>query len=76
MNCFFEQLDIRKPDYYLEAVKGTVSETIGDIIAKTDKILSEIEPDAFLIYGDTNSCLSVISAKKKKNSYFSYGSRK
>jgi|TARA_B100001079_G_scaffold270489_1_gene284985 UDP-N-acetylglucosamine 2-epimerase (non-hydrolysing) len=63
---FFEQLDIRKPDYYLEAVKGTVSETIGDIIAKTDKILSEIEPDAFLIYGDTNSCLSVISAKKRK----------
>jgi len=63
---FFEQLDIRKPDYFLEAVKGAVSETIGDIIAKADNILSKIKPDALLIYGDTNSCLSVISAKKRK----------
>jgi UDP-N-acetylglucosamine 2-epimerase (non-hydrolysing) len=63
---FFEQLKVRTPDYFLEAVKGTVSETIGDIIAKADKILSEIKPDALLIYGDTNSCLSVIPAKKRK----------
>ena len=63
---FFDQLDIRKPDIFLEAVKGTPSETIGDIIAKVDKVYDEIQPDALLIYGDTNSCLSVIPAKKRK----------
>ena len=63
---FFEQLDIRKPDIFLDATKGTPSESIGDIIAKSDKVLSELKPDAMLIYGDTNSCLSVISAKKRK----------
>lgn len=63
---FFEQLDVRKPNYFLDAVKGTVSETIGDIIAKADKIISKINPDAILVYGDTNSCLSVIPAKKRK----------
>jgi len=63
---FFEQLDIRKPDIFMEAVKGTPSETIGDIVAKADKIFAEIQPDALLIYGDTNSCLSVIPAKKRK----------
>ena len=63
---FFEQLDIRKPDIFLEAVKGTPSETIGDIIAKVDKVYDETQPDALLIYGDTNSCLSVIPAKKRK----------
>ena len=63
---FFEQLNVRTPDYFLEAVKGSPSETIGDIIAKSDKILSKIKPDAILVYGDTNSCLSVIPAKKRK----------
>jgi len=63
---FFEDLDIRKPDIFLEAVKGTPSETIGDIIAKADRVFQEIKPDALLIYGDTNSCLSVIPAKKRK----------
>ena len=63
---FFEQLNIRKPDIFLEAVKGTASETIGNIIAKADKVFAEIQPDALLIYGDTNSCLSVIPAKKRK----------
>ena len=63
---FFEQLAIRKPDIFMEAVKGTPSETIGDIIAKADKVFAEIQPDALLIYGDTNSCLSVIPAKKRK----------
>ena len=63
---FFEQLDIRKPDVFLEAIKGTPSETIGDIIAKADKVFDEIKPDALLIYGDTNSCLSVIPAKKRR----------
>ena len=63
---FFEQLNVRNPDYFLEAVKGSPSETIGDIIAKSDKILSKIKPDAILVYGDTNSCLSVIPAKRRK----------
>jgi len=63
---FFEQLGVRKPDFFLEAVKGTVSETIGDIIAKADKVIVNEKPDAILVYGDTNSCLSVIPAKKRK----------
>lgn len=63
---FFEQLEVRKPDYFLEAVKGTPSEAIGDIIAKVDRLIPEVKPDAILIYGDTNSCLSVIPAKKRK----------
>jgi UDP-N-acetylglucosamine 2-epimerase (non-hydrolysing) len=63
---FFEQLGVRTPDYFLEAVKGTPSETIGDIIAKADKIFVKEKPDALLVYGDTNSCLSVIPAKRRK----------
>jgi len=63
---FFEQLGVRKPDFFLEAMKGSVSETIGDIIAKVDKVLVDEQPDAILVYGDTNSCLSVIPAKKRK----------
>jgi len=63
---FFEQLGVRKPDIFLEAVKGSASETIGDIISKADKCLGEIQPDALLVYGDTNSCLSVIPAKRRK----------
>ena len=63
---FFEDLGIRKPDIFLEAVKGTASETIGDIIAKSDRIFREIKPDALLVYGDTNSCLSVIPGKRLK----------
>ena len=63
---FFEQLDIRKPDIFLDAIKGTPSETLGDIIAKSDKVYREIKPDAVLVYGDTNSCLTVIAAKKRK----------
>ena len=63
---FFEQLNVRTPDYFLEAVKGSPSETIGDIIAKSDRILEKIKPDAVLVYGDTNSCLCVIPAKKRK----------
>ena len=63
---FFEQLGVRTPDYFLDAVKGTPSETIGDIIAKADKIFVKEKPDALLVYGDTNSCLSVIPAKRRK----------
>ena len=63
---FFEQLGIRKPDFYLDSAKETPSKTIGDIISKVDDLLIKIIPDAILIYGDTNSCLSVIAAKKRK----------
>lgn len=63
---FFEQLNIRKPDYFLDAIKGRESETIGDIISKVDSVIAKVNPDAFLIYGDTNSCLGVIAAKKRK----------
>ena len=63
---FFEQLGVRRPDFFLEALKGTVSEAIGDIIAKADKVIVDEKPDAILVYGDTNSCLSVIPAKKRK----------
>jgi len=63
---FFEQLGIREPDFFLDSAKDSPSKTIGDIISKVDDILFEIMPDAILLYGDTNSCLSVIPAKKRK----------
>ena len=63
---FFEDLALRKPDYFLEAVGTTAAETIGLIIAKADAALREIEPDAILILGDTNSCLAAIAAKRQK----------
>lgn len=63
---FLEQLNVRKPDIFLDVIKGTPSEAIGDIIAKSDKVYREIKPDAVLIYGDTNSCMTVIAAKKRK----------
>ena len=63
---FFQDLNLRKPDIFLEAIKGSPSETIGDIIAKADRVFESIKPDALLLYGDTNSCLSVIPAKKRK----------
>jgi UDP-N-acetylglucosamine 2-epimerase len=63
---FFEDLGLREPDYYLEAVGENLGETIGNIIARSYKVLSEIKPDALLILGDTNSALSAISAKRLK----------
>ena len=63
---FFEDLGLRAPDYYLEAVGDDLGETIGNIIAKSYKILAEVKPDALLILGDTNSALSAISAKRLK----------
>ena len=61
---FFEELGLRAPDYYLDAVGADLGETIGNIIAKSYKLLAELKPDALLILGDTNSCLSAISAKR------------
>jgi len=63
---FFEQLSIRKPDYFLDVAGQNAAETIGNVIIKSDAILEELKPDAVLLYGDTNSCLSVISAKRRK----------
>lgn len=61
---FFEDLGLREPDYYLEAVGADLGETIGNIIAKSYRLMAEVRPDALLILGDTNSCLSAISAKR------------
>ncbi len=63
---FFEDLGIRKPDYFLEAVGENAAQTIARVIEKSDKILEKEKPDAVLLYGDTNSCLAVIAAKRKK----------
>lgn len=63
---FFKDLGVRKPDYFLNAVGKTTAETIGNILIKSDEIFEKVNPDAVLLYGDTNSCLSVISAKKRQ----------
>ncbi len=63
---FFEDLGLRQPDHYLDAVGGDLGETIGNIIAKSYKLMTEIKPDAFLVLGDTNSALAAISAKRLK----------
>jgi UDP-N-acetylglucosamine 2-epimerase len=63
---FFEDLEIRKPNYFLEAAGETSSETIGNILIKFDTLLKKLQPDALLVLGDTNSSLSSISAKKRK----------
>ncbi len=63
---FFNEMGIKKPDYFLNAAGNNPAETIANVIMKSDQLLSEINPDAVLLYGDTNSCLSVISAKRRK----------
>jgi len=63
---FFTQMGIKKPDYFLNAVEKSTAATIGKIISESDKIMDVVKPDAILLYGDTNSCLSVISAKRRK----------
>lgn len=63
---FFQELHIRKPDYFLNAAGKNATETIANVILKSDELMGQIKPDALLLYGDTNSCLSVISAKKRK----------
>ena len=62
---FFKDLNLNKPDYFLNAAVGTAVETIGNILIKIDPILDEVNPDAFLVLGDTNSCLCAIAAKRK-----------
>jgi UDP-N-acetylglucosamine 2-epimerase (non-hydrolysing) len=63
---FFKDFDLRKPDYFLNAALGSATETIGNILIKIDPILEEVQPDAFLVLGDTNSCLCAIPAKKRQ----------
>jgi len=65
---FFEDLGIRKPDFFLDSADGSVgaANTIGNLISAVDKVLAMVRPEAMLVLGDTNSCLSVISAKRRK----------
>jgi len=63
---FFDEMEIRKPDYFLNAAGDNPAVTIGNVIAKSDELMEKLKPDAVLLYGDTNSCLSVISAKRRK----------
>lgn len=62
---FFEDFKLRKPDYFLNAAVGTAIETVGNILVKIDPVLAEVQPDAFLVLGDTNSCLCAIAAKRR-----------
>lgn len=62
---FFEDFHLKKPDYFLDAVSGSAIETVGNILLKIDPVLEEVNPDAFLILGDTNSCLCAIAAKRR-----------
>lgn len=62
---FFNDFKLKKPDYFLNAATGTAVETIGNILVKIDPIMEEVKPDAFLVLGDTNSCLTAIAAKRR-----------
>ncbi|MGJ7920814.1 non-hydrolyzing UDP-N-acetylglucosamine 2-epimerase [Neobacillus sp. LXY-4] len=62
---FFKDFNLKKPDYFLNAATGTAVETIGNILVKIDPLLEEVNPDAFLVLGDTNSCLTAIAAKRR-----------
>ncbi len=63
---FFDDLEIRKPDYFLEAAGANAAQTIAQVVAKSDEILEKESPEAVMLYGDTNSCLAVLSAKRRK----------
>jgi UDP-N-acetyl-L-fucosamine synthase len=65
---FFDELEVRKPDYFLNSAAESLSpaNTIGNLITSVDKVLGDVQPDAMLVLGDTNSCLSVIPAKRRK----------
>jgi len=63
---FFENLEIRKPDFFLDSAGSTSSETIGNVIIESEKIINKVKPDAFLVLGDTNSCMAILAAKRQK----------
>jgi UDP-N-acetylglucosamine 2-epimerase len=69
---FFEDLGIRKPDHFLEAVGENAAQTIARVIEKADAVMEKEKPDAVLLYGDTNSCLAVIAAKRRKIPVFHF----
>lgn len=69
---FFEDLGIRKPDHFLEAVGENAAQTIARVIEKADAVMAQEKPDAVLLYGDTNSCLAVIAAKRRKIPVFHF----
>lgn len=69
---FFNELEIKKPDYFLNSAGESTANTIGNIIYESDKIIEKEQPDAILLYGDTNSCLSVIAAKRRKVPIFHF----
>ena len=64
-DVFFKDFKLKKPDYFLDAAVGTAAQTIGNILIKIDPVLEEVAPDAFLVLGDTNSCLCAIAAKRR-----------
>ena len=63
---FFDDLELRKPDHFLDATGKTTAETIGNIIARSDALIASAKPDACLVLGDTNSCLAAYAAKRRK----------
>lgn len=63
---FFNDFNLKKPNYFLNAANGTAVETIGNILVKIDPVMEEVKPDAFLVLGDTNSCLCAIAAKRRQ----------
>jgi UDP-N-acetyl-L-fucosamine synthase len=63
---FFDDLGLRKPDHFLESAAATPAQTIGNVIGSVDRVLAQVEPDAMLVLGDTNSCLAVIPAKRRR----------
>jgi UDP-N-acetylglucosamine 2-epimerase (non-hydrolysing) len=63
---FFEEMEIRKPDYFLDAIGENAAQTIAKVIEKSDEVMEKEQPDAILLYGDTNTCLAVIAAKRRK----------
>lgn len=69
---FFEDLEIRRPDHFLDAAGSSAAQTIARVIEKSDEVMASEQPDAILLYGDTNSCLSILSAKRRKIPVFHF----
>ena len=70
---FFDELGLRAPDHFLEAVGASAAETIGNIIMRVDAVIEKLRPEALLVLGDTNSCLAVIVAKKTQSANLPHG---
>lgn len=69
---FFDDLGIRKPDYFLEAAAPNAAQTIAEVISKSDALFEKEQPDALLLYGDTNTCLAILAAKRRKIPVFHF----